>query len=94
MLFSSVRVSFLVWSKKESLNLGREQKAHSLPIKVMVFQIIFKDLLAHNYASYVKPLIARSTQNGILVASDGLLTFAAGLPYPSPERARVGMDIT
>ena len=79
---------------KKRVTKFRERTKSTLPIKVMVFQITFEDMLAHLYASCVKPLIARSTKNGVLVASDGLQTFAAGKLYTSPGRARIGMDIT
>lgn len=82
MLSSVVKDSFLVWSKKELLNLGREQKRHSQS-RWWVIQVIFKNLPAHANASCVKPLIAHGTQNGVLVITDGLLTFAAGELYAS-----------
>ena len=60
----------------------------------MVFQVIFKNLLAHANASCVKPLMEHDTLNGVLITSDGLLAFAARELYASLGWARIRMHIT
>ena len=71
----------------------RERAKSTFPFKVMVLQVIFKNLPVHANTSCVKPLITRGTQNGVLIASDGLLAFTAGKLYASPGWARVRMNI-
>lgn len=88
MLSSSVKDSFPVWSQR--VTEFRERAKSTLPIEVMVFQVIFKSLLAHADASCVKPLIAHGTLNGVLITSDGLLVFAARELYAS--LGSVGQD--
>ena len=70
----------------------REGAESTLPNKVMVFEVVFKNLFAHTNAFCVEPLVACSTKNGVLVISNGLLAFFARELHNTPSRTGQNWD--